>query len=377
MKKLQMYLAISLLLIVGLVIGVTQFAVYSKAGTYYLPLYTTIYCAKLEGFTTGTWDLDSSSSASYNFYCGENNLKGYYPYGCDYTVYKNDNKLGVFVRTSSGQEFDMSSLVNTQQRDIKIQQGEYISVQYTGLKSLLDVGDVVIKTQSQGYGLRFNSADGKVAQAGTCDIDQVSSYKGTFKDQKATDANNVLPIGKFEYIIIGQSPVKDPIDIINKDGQAVYIGKTGGYYPTFSENNNIYVDTRPDSFIEDSCIKCIPSQGMCEAVNGCTQPKATISPSDCSKYRGGMLNTYVYVGNNKECTQTCDDTGKLITTSTCREIVKCTAEKPYYDQDRNTCVSFESTNANILKNNWLIPALIIGAFILIAAIIIAIIVKRK
>lgn len=371
---------------------------YNEDSTYYLPQYTSVTCAKFEAISNREYDLANKASlqengvyiASYNlgilssnvqvrFQCGTGNIKGYIPYGCTYNIIKYDSLFFIHIKDSVGNDRDIwtSTLGQGNLITVTIPMGGYLDVMFSGGKALLDSGDVIIQLSSQPYGLKWYGSDGVVSQEGTCDLDQVVSYYNMDKyilkpiTIKESNQNNILPPDKYEYIMTGQSAVDSSIHIINKDNKAVYVRQPGGYSETILLNNKCYVNL--DAYHDDSCIKCVPGQ-LCKVVSGCTEPAASIQPDVCTQIRNGVLNMYTYVGNNQECKQYCDlNTLQLVTTSDCREIVKCDGDKPYYDPITNSCIGFISGGGDNDNDNNILLWVILGAVIII---ILAIVLSR-
>jgi len=400
MKKNKLINIVFVLGFLLLIIGVFAFMKISKSAslfstdrTYFLPQYTSIFCEELNTKIQERYDLFDknnlqnkgvkiesyqlgliTSDVRIRFYCGSNNANGYIPYKCNYLIKNNDGLTSIKVISSDTNKI-LGFGATDKETTSNLNQGETLFIQYIGTKIQFDANDFLVELSAQPYGLRSFGADGRVWQEGTCDVTQIANFRG-----KAPEASksNIIPPSESQYIITGVTPVRRSIDIINCNNEAVYIANIGGYYPTFDDKGESYVDMRPNKEIKNSNIHCVPSNGFCKAEN-CKTTQVTNEPNPtvgtCSQLLGTGVLGYGYSktenGITIECKRGCNTQGNVITTTDCRQIQQCSGDKPYRDPVSGECKGFTQIQEPVISGFNFLPIYIavLGLLVIVSVLI--------
>ncbi len=365
------------------------FSIYQASGQYYIPLYTTVICDKLPEVTMDIWDLSKYKDADAfgarkDIYCGSRDLAGHYPLGCNFQIEQIDD--GFFepsLEIKYGKcSFSSCQITGTLSKKgftpiIPVSNQDAITVQYTGANFLLDEGDIIIHTNSQPYGLWQFTGTGKVDILGTCDVGLYSKYQGSFPEiVKDLPSNNIIRVGQTIPIIIGQTLVQSPRMIVNIDGQAVYVEGPGGYHPTFTEDNKIYVDVRPSSFVKDNTIVCSPASPLCN--DDGTAWQSTPDGKFCDKFIG-IGDSYIQKDSTESCKMSCnEELSKLEFTNDCVKIGEtCPSEKPFFNPQTQTCIAVGGGGLPGSDDESFLVWIVGGILLLIIVVLMITLIKKK
>lgn len=389
-RKIILFTVLVVIVLAFLANQTNFFSLYTPGGTYYIPMYTTVRCDVTENDYTHSFDLKQdtnnlggwlpfiTSNRDLKIQCGGTGFSGNFMQGCTYEIRKNDASFGIFVSDSEGRDYGSLANVGFGQYNsgqISLPAGGWVEIKYTGADNLLETGDVKLTMTGDMYGLITTSGTGFYSTTTTCDANQLArnSKMPACTTGQTPAINNCydpkvnlqMQPGQYQSFVSGQIAVKSPLDVVNINGQAVYIQGPGGYNPTFTgDDGNIYVDVR--TYIPDSGIICLPSNQLyCSADGRSIIPGA--SGKYCDQYVGGVAdNSYVQKDSTTWCKLTCDTTmQKLVYTSDCKILAEqCPADKPYRDWKTLECVANPVVPPQNNGNSNIGLYIIIGALVL-------------
>lgn len=305
----------------------------------YLPTYGQIYCSQLPVQINQDFSMNSREQT---FHCGTGtqigDVNAYVPYSCNYFA-----KQAISYRIcKEGEDCSLgfwgSFLTADSSRTFNVKQGEKISF-YVGL-----IGSPSSKNfnvQAQPYGLRQGEY-GKVLFTNNCDIRSLSlDYLPGSIDRSNLEGGYILqPTTHISNYIVGSIPITDSQNIINKNGQNIYIFAPGWYYPIkTSEDGKLYADT--NSPTKDNTIVCMPSTPYCKSDG--TAIVGSPDGKSCSELSGN-IEGYLQINSDTVCKYQCIN-NVLSKTNDCKKIINCDSSQPFFNPNTGKCEAGGLPNA--------------------------------
>jgi len=200
------------------------------------------------------------------------------------------------------------------------------------------LGEIDLKAEYPSYGLKIETADGRILSTSTnCELNSLSKE---FHTIDAGSLTLVVPDAPFN-VVTGLSKAYSTklvtLEGVNNN-KPVYITRPGYYYLLAEADDGwLYVATEKGEK-QSSLIECIPR------TTGCSDDAKFVPLVDqsCDMF-GGAVGSYAPVegDNTKLCVYDCVD-GELQLSNDCIEVVAdCPDDKPLWDANTGECVVVE------------------------------------
>jgi len=297
-----------------------------ESGKVYLPNYVSIYCSELTIKLDDSFLLDNKGESSCGGPGGPNSLDAYIPFGCQY--FPQENTKFRIVPITNQCKFSIADDPALKGSVINVKNQEKLCINEN-----IPFNDAVeIQYKAQPYGLRISSANGKVIFEKNCNL--LTSVSGDSELDYivgVSDKPKILaPDTNVNHYINGFSQVVNDKDVVDFNGEEIYIFDIGKYYPIeTSVDGNRFANTLNAK--SDNKLICVPSRSSF-CIDGVTIKIENIPCSGFNKPEG-----YVGIGGNEECIFSCSD--GILKEDVCREIASCPGDKPIRNPITNVCQS--------------------------------------